>query len=131
MSRAVVVIQMDHYSPVTEQIKILNGKGREDRIDYPLGNLKKALDRWVALRGNAPGPLFCPVKTGRLLLDRKSLIPHSVFYILKRLAKQADLQISFSPHDHRRTYISNLIDLGADLVSVQGLAGHADISTTA
>jgi site-specific recombinase XerD len=44
--------------------------------------------------------------------------------LLKRLAKAAKVA-AFSPHDCRRSFISDLLDSGADLVSVQGLAGHA------
>jgi integrase/recombinase XerD len=37
----------------------------------------------------------------------------------------------FTPHDLRRTFISQLLEVGTDLVTVQQLAGHIHLSTTA
>jgi len=49
--------------------------------------------------------------------------------LLKR-AKQAGIAQA-APHDLRRTFISNLLDTNADLLTVQKLVGHADPATTA
>jgi integrase len=48
---------------------------------------------------------------------------------LRRRGEKADVD-AFTPHDFRRTFIGNLLDAGADIVTVAKLAGHASPSTT-
>jgi site-specific recombinase XerD len=57
------------------------------------------------------------------------MTPGAVYLVLDRLAKQAGID-PFSPHDLRRTFVSQLLERGADLALIQKLAGHAQISTT-
>lgn len=54
----------------------------------------------------------------------------SILMLLQRRAAQARVPV-FTPHDLRRSFISDLLDSGADMVTVQKLAGHANVQTMA
>jgi integrase len=50
--------------------------------------------------------------------------------VFARRVREAGLR-DVAPHDGRRTWISNLLDVGGEVVVVQKLAGHSDPKTTA
>lgn len=121
----VVTIQLGDYERADGRLTIRSGKGRKDRTIYIQGGAATTLDDWLVLRGNAPGPIFTSTThAGRAITDQAVLV------ILKKRAAEAGVA-PFSPHDLRRTMITRLLENGADVVSVQRLAGHADPATTA
>lgn len=108
---------------------VVRGKGGKERIAYVTNGSRNAVENWLALRGEELGPLFLPVnKAARI--DRRRMTDQAVYDLLGRLAERAKVE-AFSPHDLRRTWIGDLLDAGADLATVQALASHASVITTA
>jgi integrase/recombinase XerC len=121
-------LDLESYDEETGALTILGGKGGKDRICY-MGTGSDALEDWLKIRGMAAGPLFYPIRRGGHI-ERHRMTEQSVLYILQKRGKEAGVK-AFSPHDMRRTFISDLLDAGADIATVQKLAGHADVQTTA
>lgn len=124
-----VALDVADFDASTGALAVRHGKGNKARQVYATNGGKRAIEDWIAVRGALPGPLLCPVaKGGRV--DPRRLTAQAVLYRLRELAERAGVD-RFSPHDCRRTFITALIDSGADLVVVQHLAGHASVQTTA
>lgn len=113
-----------------ERMMRLLGKGNRER-ENPLPEWAcQHLDAWLVVRAStrtATGPLWTRVhKSGQVLPHR--LTPQSVADIVDvavRLGRTRDA----SPHDFRRSYISEMADR-TDLLTVMRLAGHASAATT-
>lgn len=125
----VVALELADWNPEEGCLTVRSGKGDKDRTTYMDEGAIAALNDWLELRGNQPGALFHPtVKGGRI--NPRQMSDQAVLDILRQRGEQAQVS-TFSPHDFRRTFISNLLDAGADISTVQKLAGHASPVTTA
>jgi len=129
MRRAELVgLDINHYNQETGELKVL-GKGNKERMLYISNGAAEALADWLTTRGNTPGALFNPVtKTGKI--QARHMTAQAVYNLLCNRAGAAGIK-RFSPHDLRRSFISELLDRGADISTVQQLAGHSNIQTTA
>jgi integrase len=111
-----------------DMVVVREGKGNKSReVPLPPGAVD-ALADWLAVRGEVPGRLFLPIrKSGQI--DQQPITTQAVYNVLAKRAAQAGVK-ALSPHDFRRTFVSDLLDAGADIATVQKLAGHSSVSTT-
>lgn len=122
----VIRLNLEDYDLEQERL-LVRGKRNKQRALPILNETALALGDWLTVRGSKPGPLF--TGTGRNNNGRR-LTTQAIYDMLQRRAEAAGIS-SLSPHDFRRTFIGDLLDRGADIATVQKLAGHADVNTTA
>ncbi len=125
----VVALELEDWNSVDYCLSVRRGKGDKDRTTYLDHGASQALLAWLAVRGEHKGTIFHPLRKGGKI-EMRSLSDQAVLDIIHERGKQAQVA-DFSPHDFRRTFISNLLDAGADISTVQKLAGHASPVTTA
>ncbi|MFG2040211.1 tyrosine-type recombinase/integrase [Dactylosporangium sp. NPDC048998] len=101
------------------------GKGGKPRRRALTPAVVWALDEYLEVRGDAPGPLFATATGGRV--DR-----HAVFRLVRRLARDAGVPAweRLSPHSLRHAFATAARDEGVPLEDVQDAMGHADPRTT-
>lgn len=107
----------------------VTGKGNKERL-VPLGEeavswLEKYLlgSRAELLKGQVTDALFVTKRGG-------GMTRQAFWYLIKRYAAQAGIQVTISPHTLRHAFATHLLNHGADLRVVQMLLGHSDLSTT-
>ena len=108
-------------------IKIL-GKGSKERIVLYNNHTKKAMDTYL----DSGYHEFNKKNSGYLILnkDGDKLSSRYVRVIIDDLVKRAGLDIKISPHTMRHTFATDMLEEGADLVTVKELLGHESLNTT-
>jgi integrase len=123
-----VKLAVKDFNPSSGALEIRQGKGGKSRTVYLPEDAFAFVENWLDVRGFKPGPLLCPVRKGGLV-QLRHMHPDAVLKILRRRAKLAGVE-SFSPHDFRRTFCSDLLEAGIDVVTVQKLVGHSNPGVT-
>lgn len=120
-------LDLADYDPESGAVKV-TGKRNKERLVYLVNGARRAMDDWRSARGDWSGPLFVAINKGGAL-DHGRMTPQAVYNLLAKRGKAAGVK-DFSPHDLRRSFISDLLDAGADIATVARMAGHASVVTT-
>jgi integrase len=123
-----VALHVEDFDPENGRLIVRAGKGRKQRTVYVQGGALRALNAWINILGDDPGPLFTPILKNDKI-KRHSMTDQSIYYMLKRRGIQAGVR-EFSPHDLRRTFVGDMLDRGVDIATVANIAGHASVDTT-
>lgn len=126
----VVALDLSDFEPKLGSLQVRQSKGRQDRITYLPTGATAAILNWLDIRGDEPGPLLHPCDRSGRIMSRRRMSDDAVMTTLVKRGKLANVA-PFSPHDFRRTFISGLLDAGADVILVSRLVGHTDLVTTA
>jgi site-specific recombinase XerD len=122
----VVALELENLDLPRQRLIVHAGKGGKDRRVYLSEDAVLALDAYLHQRA----AVDCP----RLFLVQKGVHKGqgiSVRGVQKRLEYYArKAGISVSSHRLRHTFATNLLEGGADIVTVQELLGHASVTTT-
>lgn len=105
------------------------GKGNKERKCFIPPHTVERLKEWFASRGSFSGPCFCRVDRHDNIYH-EALTNHRVWTICREWAKEVDMK-KWTTHDMRRTYATNLFNMGADIKIVKDMMGHSNIATTA
>ncbi len=118
----------------TEMLRV-RGKGNKERL-VPVGRpALEAIQAWFPLRDQL---IADRARRGRevekkaLFLNGRGgrLTSRSVERMVKSYGEKAGIPQIVTPHALRHSFATHLLEMGADLRSVQELLGHASLSTT-
>ncbi len=113
----------------------VRGKGKKERLVPVGGPALDAVRKWLPMRDQLIADrarrgrevekkaLFLNVRGGRLT-------SRSVERLVKSYGERAGIPQTVTPHALRHSFATHLLEMGADLRSVQELLGHASLSTT-
>ena len=127
-----VNLDVDHINTERGEFMV-RGKGQKDRPIFISPSAAVWIQRYLDSRKDGGKPLFIHYSGTQDGADGgmyTRLTVRSVQRLVKRYAQAAGITKDVTPHTLRHSFATDLLINGADIRSVQGLLGHANIATT-
>lgn len=122
-----VNIKIDDIDMKNKTIKIL-GKGNKERIVLYNNHTKEALNTYLHngynILNKHNSRYLILNKNGNKLSDRY------IREIVNKRVLSSNLNIKISPHSLRHTFATDMLNNGADLMTIKELLGHESVNTT-
>jgi integrase len=120
-------LDLEHLELAGARVSVLR-KGKTERVWLTLPKPTiVALRAWLALRGDAPGPLFMGFRGGK----GKRLAPGGVYRAVRKMGRAVGVKTR--PHAIRHSAITEAVKRaqanGIGLEEVRDFSGHADVRT--
>ena len=100
----VVALDLADYDLASGQLTVRGVSDRKRRRFAANDDARRALERWIVIRGPEPGPLFNPVNKGGRI-ERRGLSEQAIYIACRKRASEAGLPPT-SPEDLRRANAS-------------------------
>lgn len=114
-----------------EAALIIQGKGRKERLVPLTPQAIQSIEAYLTIRNTLLGSNKCSPWLFPSYGNKGYLTRQRFAQLLKNLALNAGIDpAKVSPHVIRHAFATHLLSHGADLLTLQKLLGHADISTT-
>lgn len=123
----VAKLQLGDFDDTENTVRFI-GKQNKERLCWPDSGTRDALYDWLDRRGTIEGPLFTPINKGGVI-RLSNISDQAIYNMIQKRWKQAGVR-PCSPHDFRRSFVTNLLENNTDILLTQRLAGHASPTTT-
>lgn len=117
-------LTLDDFDPAEGGLR-LQGKGRKERMVYVVGECLEKLQSWLDIRGLEPGRLFYHIERNGTAQD-EGISGNAIWSVVTRRSRAAGVDKT-TPHDFRRSAVSNLLDAGVDPITIAAITGHASV----